>query len=203
MRNVKRDLKQLLQEEDVQKWAFGEPIATSVATVQAVYIKSLEKELEHLRDRSPYFGSYNCNNIEMAIEMGEDVLRDAITEHTPLLSNLLTILCQDRRTASPQTNSRIATIIQVMCFNRNQRKGNFFPAVMGMVMHSRGVSKPVFKVLNSMGITESYDSAMRAIEGLRHSAISTISQFAGTLQWLIAYDNLDITIDTHEQTTES
>jgi hypothetical protein len=70
-------------------------------------------------------------------------------------------------------------------------------------MHSRGVSKPVFKVLNAMGITESYDSAMESIEGLRSHAMNAIHGFAKSLRWLIAYDNLDVTVDTHEQTVGS
>jgi hypothetical protein len=73
-------------------------------------------------------------------------------------------------------------------------------------MHSRGVSKPVFKVLNAMGITESYDSAMESIEGLRShamNAMNAIHGFAKSLRWLIAYDNLDVTVDTHEQTVGS
>jgi hypothetical protein len=62
-------------------------------------------------------------------------------EHAPTLYSLKT-LSHDRRTESPQTESRITTILQILCFNRNQRNGNFFPAVMGLIMHSRGVSKP-------------------------------------------------------------
>jgi hypothetical protein len=203
-------LKQLLQEEDIQKWAFGTTIAAMKAEIrdtetksQEVYIKGMKTELNNLRDRTLYFGSYKPENIEMATGILADDVHKAIMEYAPTLYSLLKTLSHDRRTESPQTESRITTIFQILCFNRNQRKSNFFPAVMGLVMHSRGVSKPVFKVLNAMGITESYDSAMESIEGLRSHAMDAIHGFAKSLRWLIAYDNLDVTVDTHEQTVGS
>jgi hypothetical protein len=64
-RKSKGMLRKLLQEEDVQKWAFGTTITAMKAEIrdietksQEVYIKGMKTELENLRDRTLYFGSY-------------------------------------------------------------------------------------------------------------------------------------------------
>jgi hypothetical protein len=54
-------LKKLLQEEDIQRWAFGTTITAMKAEIddketksQEVYIKGMKTELENLRDRMLY-----------------------------------------------------------------------------------------------------------------------------------------------------
>jgi hypothetical protein len=129
-RKSKGTLKKLLQEEDIQKWAFGTTITAMKAEIrdietksQDVYVKGMKTELENLRDRTLYFGSYKPENIEMATGILADDVHKVIMEHAPTLYSLLKTLSHDRRTESPQTESRITTILQILCFNRNQNMG--------------------------------------------------------------------------------
>jgi hypothetical protein len=88
-----------------------------------------------------------------------------------MLYTLLETLCKDRRTDSHKLPSRIATIFQVMVY-RNQRKHDFQQAIMGLIFHSKGVSKPLFTLLHSLGITSSYDTVLATVQGLDPEAQS-------------------------------
>jgi hypothetical protein len=103
-------LKKLLQEEDIQRWAFGTTITAMKAEIddketksREVYIKGMKTELENLRNRTLYFCSYKPENIEMATGILADYVHKVIMEHAPTLYSLLKTLSHDRRTESPQT----------------------------------------------------------------------------------------------------
>jgi hypothetical protein len=66
--------------------------------------------------------------------------------------------------------SRIAAIVQIMLFTRNQRMSNYQQAIMGLIFHSQGASKPIFLLLNALGITELYNAVLQSLEGLHHKA---------------------------------
>jgi hypothetical protein len=67
---------------------------------------------------------------------------------------------------------------------------------------SRDGSKQIaIRLLNAFGITESYDSVLGSIKGLDIRVREAILAFIQDGRWFVAYDNLDISIDTHEQTT--
>jgi hypothetical protein len=122
-----------------------------------------------------------------------------IKNSAPTLFAFFEILCRDRRTNNPKLPSRIAAIMQIILFTRNQRKCNYQQAIIGLIFHSQGASKPIFLLLNALGITESYNAVLQSLEGLHHEAKVEHKAFI-TSPWLTGYDNLDVSIDTHEQT---
>jgi len=70
------------------------------------------------------------------------------------------------------------------------------------VSHAKGSPKNLFNLTNAMGITESYKATMASIAGLealgKKTIIDRLAEYNG--KWLFVYNNLDLLIDTHQQT---
>jgi hypothetical protein len=198
---VRGSLKRFIQEKDTEEWVYKETREAAKAKERETYTNVLAKELEAV-GKQPMFGRYDALDIQVAITTEPKDFHAGIQTAAPTLCALLKILCKDRRTDSPKLPSRIAAILQIMLFTRNQRKHDFQQAVMGLIFHSKGVSKTLFTLLHALGITASYDTVLATVQGLHAEALKAIEAFVADGRWLVAYDNLDLSIDTHEQTVQ-
>jgi hypothetical protein len=78
-------------------------------------------------------------------------------------------------------------------------KCNFLPAIVGLLLHSSGAKRHVYRITNSFGWTESYDSVLRSVDGLMNKARAFIKSRIKESAWAIVYDNCDLSIGVSDQ----
>jgi hypothetical protein len=207
--SMKGALKRMAQGDEFQEWAYGTTIEQAQAKANKkaieVYTESLCSEVESLQ-HTRLFGEYRSDKILFAKELRQRDYQECITTNTPELAKLLAKLCTNKRASLDRVvlESRLPTIIQILAFSRHQRHCNFLPAITGVVAHSKGLPRTLFNVLNAMGITESYNTTLDTIAGMKALGKTTIldSIVKWDGMWLFVYDNLDFSIGVREQTSD-
>ena len=169
-------------------------------TATEVYQSRLTEELEKLRSIK-LFGEYTPDAFDAIGSQDGTSLMSQIKSLAPSLFGLLFNLCQNDKVKTPdsQNHSRIVSIISSLSFSRHPRLSNCLPAMLSLLLHSSGAKRHLFDITNSLGLTESYDSVLRTVEGLHSKAVEYLITRSRETIWAVAYDNCDLYIGVSEQ----
>jgi hypothetical protein len=192
-KNARGLLIQAIQEDDVIQAALG--------STEEIYRARLSAEVERLAGVD-IFGQYTPDAMDKIQELQDDALAEEIEEYAPSLFGLLENLCRSSRTMDKmvqRNRRRIVSILSIICFTRHPMKCNFLPAVIGLLLHSSGAKRQIYRITNSFGWTESYDSVLRSVDGLMNKARAFIGSRIKESAWAIVYDNCDLSIGVSEQ----
>jgi len=196
-------LKRLVRGEEFQKWAFNTTIKDKEVEAVNEYKDTLCVEAESLQN-TELFGEYRLEKVPFAIAMNGSDIWTCLKNNILELINLLKRLCTSKSSLPNRSilASRLSSLIQIITFTRHQRNCNFLPAITALVSHAKGSLKNLFDLTNAMGITESYRATMDSIAGLealrKKTILDRLAEYNG--KWLFVYDNLDLSINTHQQT---
>ena len=168
---------------------------------QRVRRKTMQAELEVLRKNTMIFGQYKPEVFGRLEEESANESISQIIKFCPTLFQLLFGLCQNSEETTPQTQNyaRIAMIVSITCFSRHPRLSNCLQVFLTLLLHSSGAKRHVFALTQSFGFTESYDSVMSTVRGLRSKALDAIADRFQATPHAIAYDNCDVYLGVSEQ----
>ena len=161
----------------------------------------MRAEIEALRGDTLVFGQYKPEAFNRVTEETANGIIEQIREHAPTLFRLLFSLCKNNEVTTPeqQNHARIVMIISIICFSRHPRISICLQVFLAILLHSSGAKRHIFNLTQSLGFTESYDSALSTVRGLRTLALDTIADRFQATPHAIAYDNYDVYLGVSEQ----
>jgi len=188
-KHVRGHLISTIRDDEVMQAALG--------SAEEIYRTRLSAEVEKLAGVD-IFGQYTPEATDKIQELQDGALAEQIEEYAPSLFKLLDILCRTTNKTVQRNRRRIVSILSIICFTRHPMKCNFLPAVVGLLLHSSGAKRQVYRLTNSFGWTESYDSVLRSVDGLMNKARAFIESRKEN-PWAIVYDNCDLSIGVSDQ----
>lgn len=176
-------LKTLVKEEEAEAW----------------YLKKLNTDLDGLM-KLPLFQQYTPVALDEIKEIRDGHFYDDIKRAAPTLYNLLLRLCKNSdRTDDEKNCARIVSILTTICFTKHSRLCNYLPALMSLLLYSTGIKRHVFSLTNTLGLTESYNSTLETIDGLKEKALEHLQQRVKKGNWAFVFDNCDMYVGTSKQ----
>jgi len=125
-------------------------IQATLGSAEEVYHARLSAEVEKLAGVD-IFGQYTPDAMDKTQELQDDALTEQIEEYAPSLFGLLDTLCRTTNKTVQRNRRRIASVLSIICFTRHPMKCNFLPAVVGLLIHSSGAKRHVYRITNSFG----------------------------------------------------
>src|ERR1700735_927660 len=88
-----------------------------------------------------------------------------------------------------------------ICFAKHPRLCNLLPAVMALLLQSSGAKRHIYSITNNLGWTESYQSTLRSVKGLKEKARQRIKDRIKEGPCRIVYDNCDLSLGAERHKT--
>jgi hypothetical protein len=94
------------------------------------------EEVEEL-SKSSLFGKYTTDALDQVQQLDSDGIDKEIQSRAPNLFELLHSLCRcSEATPDDHNSTRIMSILAIICFTKHQRKCNFLPGLMSLLVSS-------------------------------------------------------------------
>lgn len=163
------------------------------------YFQKLERELKELM-KLPLFQRYTPAALDEVKEIKDGHFYDDIRTAAPALYTLFLRLCQNSdKTDENKNRAKIVSLLSTICFSKHPRLCNYLPALMSLFLYSTGVKRHVFHLTNTLGFTESYNTTLETISGLKEKALEHLRERILKGNWAFCFDNCDLYVGTSEQ----
>jgi hypothetical protein len=127
--------------------------------------KILRKELLVVAAEIPAFGSFHPTSAEADLNNLEE-LGTQLEAKAPRLCSLLFDLCCPLRADQPQNFlPRFVLISSILCFTMQRQKCDNLPALLGMFLVGAGLKERGANILNTLGVSKSYQTIRNARAG--------------------------------------
>jgi len=194
---LRTNIMQAIQKDEVIGELF--PAAISMDKAENQYRINMAIEVERLAT-IPIFGQYTPEAIDTILGTENKTIISEMQSKAPSLWALLFHLCQTTdKTPDNKKHAQIISIVSNICFAKHPRLCNLLPAVMALLLQSSGAKRHVYSITNNLGWTESYQSTLRSVKGLKEKAHQRIKDRVKEGPCGIVYDNCDLSLGVSEQ----
>lgn len=134
-------------------------------------VKIIRSELQVLNKKVKALGKFDPTaNPE---ELDFQGVIGSIKEHAQNTFQLLHGAAENQRRdkyTRHDSHGRVLTIVSILSLGRAQTTSNSFGRSLGLYLYTAGVPRRALTLLNSLGITDSYQSIRRAVEAIKQSS---------------------------------
>ena len=194
---LRTNLMKAIKEDEVIGELFPAAILTDEAESQCRI--NMATEVEKLATM-PIFGQYTPEAIDTILDTDNKTIIKELQLKAPSLWALLFHLCQTTdKTPEDKKHAQIISIVSNICYAKHPRLCNLLPAVMGLLLQSSGAKRHIYSITNNLGWTESYQSTLRSVKGLKEKTRQRIKDRIKEGPCGIVYDNCDLSLGVSEQ----
>jgi hypothetical protein len=139
--------------------SFAERVAGSTAQV-------IQAEVDVLRENTRFFGKYDSTTTSNIDEMDFNEAVDEVKSNAPNLTQIITKASESRWRKKEPSSVPLTLIASVLSIKRAKLSGNFLARNLGVYMYTSGVPRRVISVLQKLGVTDSYRTILRTVQGI-------------------------------------
>jgi hypothetical protein len=196
---IRTNVVKAIEEDEVIGELFPAAILTEKAERQ--YRSNMAIKVEKLA-KMPIFGQYTPEAIDTILDTENKTVIRELQSKAPSLWALLFHLCQTNdKTPNDKNHAKIISIVSNICFAKHPRLCNLLPAVMALLLQSSGAKRHIYSITNNLGWTESYQSTLRSVKGLKEKARQRIKDRIKEGPCGIVYDNCDLSLGAERHKT--
>ena len=172
----------------------------------ASYERIIREEVIQLAQHGSLGQQYDMDSIDRFFDLKKSEIMERNQSIAPTLVQLLRQVCKSLYSdeASTQRTAlidiRICAILNILCFTQQPKRCDFFPSLLGILMHQQGVKRSFFDLTNHFGLTSSYATVIRCLQGLSERVFRQLQDLGRTgPRFAIAYDNCELTVKVIHQ----